>query len=174
MRSPRLVVTVLATTSVLLAAPAAGLAIDVAQIPVTVSPAPAKFKRGSTMKVQFNAPYNLGALSVAETYRLNVLPPARSKCREAVEYETAPDRVGDLVTMRVTPADVKPKGKSARWCEGTYRIQLTFEDPTESAPTGPPEEDESGPPEEVTPDDKGFGVDEYRIFERTFKVRKQS
>jgi hypothetical protein len=171
MRAPRLLAALLAVPLVLMATPSAGLAVDVSQIEVRLSPSSAKFKRSSTLEAKFNAPYNLGDLPVAETYRLDVTAPTRSKCRDAVKYATAPDTVGELVTMEIKPKDVKPKGKAARWCEGTYRVQLTFEDPSSEGSASPPLEDESGPPEDVTPDGGGFGVDEYVISDRKFKVR---
>jgi hypothetical protein len=175
MRPPRLLAALLTVPFVLLAAPSAGLAIDAPQIPLTLSPTAAKFKQTSTLKVSFAAPYNLGDSPVAETYRLDVFPPPRSKCRAAELYETAPDTVGDKLTIKVAPSKVKPKDKPARWCKGTYRIVLSFEDPTSTGLGGGPPpsdpDDESGPPDEVTPDGDGYGVDVFTLSERKLKVR---
>lgn len=148
---------------------------DVPEIPITVTPAPQKFKRTSTLKVKFNAPYNLGAQAVAETYVLNVLPPPRSECRKAEVFETAPEKVGDAIVLKVYPSDVSPMGQQReRWCEGSYRLRLEFEDPTSPDSTGPPPEgppDESGPDDEYTADGEGYGVDVYELAQRKIKVR---
>jgi hypothetical protein len=140
-------------------APAAGARSGLPRIKVKLSPA--KFTRTSTLQASFRAPYADRASPLPEGYRLEVRPPAGSKCKSDFTYKASPDKRGAAMLLKLTRSRVQASPKRPFWCSGVYRVRLYFEgnDPTKPLPGA----------SETDPDDPGT-ISDFLLFQGVIKV----